>query len=379
MNLPFGAQQRIVWLQLVSLQTNAARSLNSSTIVFAVAIRNNAPALMAPPHHSSACTDATTFHGGTLLLRANRFWSAGAALVPRIAPQSSVTVHITTRPTVGFKTIDELDVEARFELCADADQRASVPCAGAFSTDGAVWHKSMIEFAGDVVHAEPAAPHRRTLNILFVGAVPHSGTSTLLNTALTTLSFSKHPLAPAAVGCDPEPATALRPRVTHYTPLLDDGDDEYECCVRLLDIASGEQRHAEIVAGNYAPADDNDEHTGDNRASDSIVFVVPAGLLLAAPDERSRQFLLKQAIDKFRQLSRACGNALIAVTQIDQVPHTLSLQSAAAQQFAVSSNRVFCTPVYLGEAKRIAAVEQPCLALLLAATRQAIQNQRTRR
>lgn len=181
------ARQQL-WLQLVSLQTNEARSLNAPTIPLLVSIRNNAPRALAAPHHSSLGSADNAFPGGMLLLKPNRFWTAAAVLVPRIPPQATATVRITTRPTVGFKTIDELDVEARFELCADDGARgAFVPCAGTFSTDGAVWHKSMVEFAGDVINTEPAAPLRSTVRVLFAGAVPHAGTSTLVNTALTTL------------------------------------------------------------------------------------------------------------------------------------------------------------------------------------------------
>ena len=320
--------------------------------------------------------------------------------MPRIAPQSSVTVHIMTRPTVGYKTIDELDVEARFELCADdGGSGPFVPCAGTFSTDGAVWHKAVVEFSGDVANLQPAAPLRSTVNVLFVGAVAHAGTSTLINTLLTLLSFSKHPLMIAPVGCSAAPDTAgaagagaatvsSAARVAIYTPELDREDacavdeDEDASKVRLLDIASGEcvttERLRAIVAGAYDEAGGGSAAAAD-RKCDAAVYVMPASLV-EQTSSRSSQWAQQQAVDKFHALNRLCNNALVALTQLDQCDagSHARLRQAAQRLLGVPQSRVFLAPVYVDESKRVASVEQPCLALLLSATRQAVMNQMRR-
>ncbi len=369
-----------ILLQLTSLQGKKSRSLNSLTIEFEVTIRNNAPRPFQAPH-SSACNDSLAFPGGMLQLRANGFWAASAALVPRIAPQRSVTLHIITRPSVGFKTPNELDVDAKFDLFSDTTARTLVPCSGTFATDGAIWQKSVIEFAGDVLHARPTSQLRSSINVLFVGAAPQSGTSSLINAALTTLSFSKQPLDLAPVGlAQTEPAGGIA-RVSRYKPGadaekpddedddstcdVDSDDDDDECRVRLLDISENvatSETLCAIVDGCYDIENtcESVEHPGDRRC-DAVVLVVPAPLLMSGQ--------LQQAIAKYQALLRARAKVLIAITMADLVSNTEEeLRTAAKLRFG--ANRAFVARSYRGEEKRCALIEKPVLALLLAATRQ---------
>lgn len=388
------------------MQSNVSRSINAPKIEFVVIIHNNAPQSLALPHHSGA-DDSNTFPGGELLVLQNTFRSAGVVLVPRIPPQTSITLRIATCSNPGFKLVDELDVEAKFELYKIANgNREIVPCCGTFPTDGAVWHKSVVEFAGDVVHARPVARNRSTINVLFYGATACAWTSTLVNSLITMMSFVKQPISPAHVGTTKkrkQHPSLVSPSssssnfetpvyLTSYTP----PDHRGECVVRLLDIESGQRalsaRSLEnVIKGHYidknedngiSSEDDDDDDDdidhlfaaddeGEDRRCDVIVIVVPAPMLL----DSTKSEALAQT---FELANRASGNAQVAVTQLDRVPpHNGAKLSAAAQRiFGISGNRVFLTPVYqVGDLKRTAAVERPLLALMHAAIRQAITNQ----
>lgn len=407
-------------LQVTSMQSNVSRSINAPKLEFVVIIYNNAPQSLPLPHHSGA-DDTDTFPGGELHVLPNTFRSAGVAIVPRIPPQTSVTVRIATCSNPGFKLVEELDVEAKFELYTFANgKRTLVPCCGTFPTDNAVWHKSVVEFAGDVVHARPATWKRSNINVLFYGAAAGAWTSTLLNSLITMMSFVKQPISPAPVGTTKKrkqhpSSTPLSSSsstsssssslwtsstvdtpvyLTSYTPPGHGG----ECVVRLLDIASGQRalsaRSLEnVVKGNYIDTnkdnpsssednnDDDDDDDADDlldddesaadRRCDVIVLVVPAPMLL----DSTKSAALAQT---FELVNRASSNAQVAVTQLDRVPpHNEAKVSAAAQRiFGISGNRVFLTPVYqVGDLKRTATVERPLLALMHAAIRQAITNQ----
>jgi hypothetical protein len=371
-----------VWLQLTSLQSKKARSLNSSSITFNLIISNNAPRPFDPPHHSSFI-DELAFAGGMLVLQANKFWAASAVMVPRIQPQKKATVQIMTRPCVGFKTFEELDVDARFELYSDTSAKTKVPCMGTFSTDGAIWNKSAIEFAGDVLYARPKTPNRTTINVLFAGAVPQSGTSSLVNTAFTTLSFSKHILTPAVAGLwknesanEPQESTILC--VSRYKPCTeqeeyeddstcDPDEEDDKCHLRLLDVTSANVTKEKLLMAIKGAYDiTNDVKTVEDpseRECDAVVFAVPAAVLM------SGSYALQESIDTFRALARVRRNTVIAITFADLVSNThAELVGKAKQLFG--ANYVFVTRVYRDEEKRTAEIEKPILSLLLSATRQ---------
>ena len=359
-------------MQLVSLQTDEARCLNQAKFVIFVSIRN------------TAFVGANNeFPGGFVALHENAFWQATMMVVPAIKVGRSVQVGIVVRPKVGFKTVGELDVNTRFELFGR--DRQPVACAGCFSTDGAVWHKSIVEFSGDVYYAKPSAPLRSTLNVLFVGTTAHAGVSTLINTCLTTLSYSKFPLSVAPTACSgPRETVALGTpvRVVSYTPthvasgaLAGDVDPEDDAsCVRFLELTSGQLvlplQLRDVAAGSY---DSGVAGTDGDRKCDALVFVVPASLLGADAPAPDVALMLYQ----FQQLGQICANPLIAITQISAA-HQTDACTAARTRFGVPASRVFAAPAYVDEPKREPGIEKACLALLTSATRQAALNQ-TRR
>lgn len=315
------------------------------------------------------------FAGGTLVLQANSYWQAAEAVVPAVAKEGSAIIKFAAFTRVGFKTVADLDVMARVDLYDNNKQL--VACPGTFSTGGALWHKTPAEFAGDIFlpasrvvaaddEAENGAGEAKecgekveenssvpSYHVMFVGAEPAAGVSTLLNTALTLLSFEKHPVRTALVGCPALKSDA--PKKTEYTPTFSFANHgTFKSRTRLHEIE------------NAANADLSQllELTAHQ---DTVVFVVPATTLAAS----SGMAIPSHVLDMYRALVRQHPGMLVAITKADLAPEYCSenddLVRFAQRAFRTPENSIFVPRVYLKEKLRTLEVERGVFELLYAA------------